>query len=97
MCFYRSRDLEFRQYFESEDDLVFCTDVAVLLLDMGVSEYHPGDWRLFLDSSMKSLKCVLLHNSGAFSAVPIGYSAKLKEDYKAIRFVLQSVQYEMHQ
>jgi len=29
---------------------------------MGVANYCPDDWRLFIDSSKLILKCVLLHN-----------------------------------
>ena len=56
---------------------------------MGVPEYVPGEWRLFIHSSKRSLKCVLLHNKKQkkYAAVPIGHSTKLKEEYERIKAV----------
>ena len=48
---------------------------------MGVPQYKPGEWRLFIDSSKQSLKCVLLHNASTYAGVPIGHSVTLKESY----------------
>ena len=48
-----------------DENLVYCTDVM--------------DWWLFVDSSRRSLKCVLLHNENqyAFSALsPINYDKR---------------------
>ena len=62
ISFYRNREEKLRKYFQSDGQLVYCTDVEGLLLAMGLSAYHSNDWRLFIDSSKRSLKCVLLHN-----------------------------------
>ena len=56
--------------------------------EMGVSRYKPQEWRFFIDSSERSLKCVLLHKRNKCASLPIGHSTKLKEDYN-IRSVLQ--------
>ena len=32
-----------------------------VLMKLGVTEYSPADWGLFIDSLKRSLKCVLLH------------------------------------
>ena len=85
---YRSRDREFVKYFDATTDFVFCKDVPGLLRRMGVPEYNADDWRLFIDSSTSSLKCVLLHNGNEWQPVPLGYSAQLKEDYDATKLVL---------
>ncbi|KAK3796603.1 hypothetical protein RRG08_057851 [Elysia crispata] len=47
---------------------------------MGAPRYDPTDWRLFIDSSKRSLKCVLLHIGNIFGALPIGHSVLLKEN-----------------
>ena len=39
-----------------------------------MSVNNPNDWQLFLDSSKRSLKRVLLHNGNVYRAVPIGHS-----------------------
>ena len=49
-----------------------------------LTEYFPHDWRLFIDSSKRSLKCVLLHNGNKLDSIPIAHSTKMKEDYNNI-------------
>ena len=42
---------------------------------MQVEKYEPSDWRLFIDSSNRSLMCVLLPNR---SNMPLAYSSQCK-------------------
>ncbi|KAI6661417.1 hypothetical protein LOD99_13289 [Oopsacas minuta] len=63
---------------------------------MGVLNYNPSDWRLFIDSSKRSLKCVLLHNGNIFGSIPIGYSVKLKEEYNNVKEILEIINYSAH-
>ncbi|KAI6649576.1 hypothetical protein LOD99_6742 [Oopsacas minuta] len=58
-----------------EDGFVYCHDVSPLVNALGCP-YVPNDWRLFIDSSKQSLKCVLLHNGNKFSSIPIGHSGQ---------------------
>ena len=64
---------------------------------MGLPEYTPDDWRLFIDSSKRSLKCVLLHNGNKYGSIPIGHSTTMKEEYETIALVLKKIKYEEHQ
>ena len=64
---------------------------------MKIPNYRPEDWRLFIDSSKRSLKCVLLHNGNRFASIPIAHSTKLKEEYDNIKTLLQRTCYEEHQ
>ena len=59
ITFYRIRDKEFLRFLEELSDPVFCTDIPGLLLKLDVSKYKPEEWRLFIDSSKRSLKYVL--------------------------------------
>lgn len=59
-------------------------------------QYEPKDWRLFIDSSKRSLKCVLLHNGNQFASVPIAHSTTLKEKYEAVKYVLEKIGYDQH-
>ncbi|KAI6653849.1 hypothetical protein LOD99_3351 [Oopsacas minuta] len=93
---YRYREQEFQQYFCEKNGLVFCPNVEGLLLAMGVPNYNPSDWRLFIDSSKRSLKCVLLHNGNIFGSIPIGYSVKLKEEYNNVKEILEIINYSAH-
>ena len=54
-------------------------------------QYESKDWRLFIDSSKQSLKCVLLHNGNQFASVPIAHSTTLK-----VKYVLEKIGYDQH-
>ena len=75
---------------------MYCADIAQLLLKFGVPQHEPKDWRLFIDSSKRSLKCVLLHNGNHFASVPIAHSTTLKEKYEAVKYVLEKIGYNQH-
>jgi len=83
-------------YFVKEDDFVFCKNIRGLLTAMGVPQYKPAEWCLFIDSSKQSLKCVLLHNVNTYAGVPIGHSVTLKESYSTVEIVLQKLCYNEH-
>jgi len=93
---YRNRHQEYLHFFSDVQDLVYCTDIAQLLRHLGVTQYKPEDWRLFIDSSKRSLKCVLLHNGNQFASVPLAHSTKLKEKYEAVKYVLEIIRYDQH-
>ena len=61
---------------------MYCTDIAPLLYKLGMSQYQPEDWRLFIDSSKRSLKYVLLHNDNRFASVHLAHLTTLKEKYE---------------
>ena len=96
VTFYRNREKDLLDFFKTEKDFVYCCDVAGLLSAMGAPQYDPSEWRLFIDSSKKSLKCVLLHNGNLFGAIPIGHSVQLKEKYENIKTVLDLLKYDEH-
>lgn len=89
--FYRSRHEPFLSFFATSDELIYCRDVSGLLYKLGIEEYKLEEWRLFVDSSKNSSKCVLLHNTNRYGSVPIGHSTILKETYEAIKFVLEKI------
>ena len=64
---------------------------------MEVPQYRAPEWRLFIDSSKRSLKYVLLHNGNRYAPLPIGHSTKLMEAYSNIKTVLQKLDYDSHQ
>ena len=75
-----------------EDELVFCDDINGLLNAMGC-EYEPDEWRLFIDISKRSLKCVLLHNGDEFASIPTGHSFQMKQSYNSMKQVLEKLKY----
>ena len=95
ISFFRNRHQEYLRFFSSVKDLVYCADIAQLLLKLEVPQYEPKDWRLFIDSSKQSLKCVLLHNGNQFASVPIAHSTT-QEKYEAVKYVLEKIGYDQH-
>ena len=86
----------FFPFLAKTNDLVYCNNIMGLLFKMKIPNYRPKDWRLFINSSKGSLKCVLLHNDNRFASLPIAHSTKLKEEYDNIKTVLQRICYEEH-
>ena len=62
---------------------------------MGIT-YADPDWRLFIDSSNKSLKTVLLYNGNRVSSIPVGYSISILENYNNMIVLLDSLNYNFH-
>ena len=68
--------------------MVYCQDISGLISPLGIV-YIPTEWRLFLDSSVKSLKAMLLHNGNKIGSVPVGsFSRKICDVLKLISVVL---------
>ena len=96
MTFYRNRDAEFLPYFKQYEEIVFCNDVEPLLMELGIDHYDANSWPLFIDSSKRILKCVLLHNTNEYASIPIGHSTTLKEKYEPVKQVLGCIKYYNH-
>lgn len=94
---YRHREREFRKYFTADQSkyLTYCNDVKGLINELGV-EYVPVEWRLFIDSSTKSLKAVLLNNGNKMASVPVGFSVMLTETYDNLKHLIEVLNYETH-
>ena len=79
-----------------EDDFVYCNNIQGLFLKTGFPEYNSDEWRLFIDSSKRSLKCVLLHNGNKPACVSIGYFVIVKEYYLRVKTVLHKLRHSEH-
>lgn len=93
---YRTREKSLLPFFSEEDDFVFCNNISGLMAAMGIQNYDSNDWRLFIDSSKRSLKCVLLHNGNKLGSLPIAHSTKVKEEYPTISLVMEKIKYTEH-
>jgi len=98
VSFYRNRDFEFRKYFvqDKKSSLVFCKDVEGLMNVFQPNSYKASDWRLFIDSSKRSIKAVLLHNTNVYAPIPIAHSTVMNEKYENMEILLQRIQYQKH-
>lgn len=92
---YRHCEQEFHKFFTSEAGLVYCGDVNGLVSHMGMT-YNATEWRLFIDSSKRSLNAVLLYNGNTVASLPIAHSVTLKETYENVKILLTSVKYDEH-
>ena len=79
-----------------EENLLFCDNIEGLITTMGRS-YIPSEWRLFTDSSKRSIKCVLLHNGNKFVFVLVGHSIQMKETYENMKTILDRIKYVEHE
>ena len=95
--YYSKREAKLLKFFSEEQGLIFCNDIKGLMFEMGIKNYVPLDWRLFIDSSKRSLKCVLLYNGNKHGSLPIGHSTKMREKQETIAFVLEKLSYYDHQ
>lgn len=89
--------MPFRQYFFSENGLVYCNNIEGLIGEFKSISYKAEDWRLFIDSSTRSLKAVLLHNGNIYAPLPVAHSTTLEENYKDLDFLLSKLQYSQHE
>ena len=96
VTFYRNREANFFPYFKQYEEIVVCNDVELLLMKLGVIHYEANSWRLFIDSSKRTLKCVLLHNTNEYASIPVGHSTTLKERYEPVKQVLECIKYNQH-
>ena len=94
---HRKRHLNFAYFFTLSEShsLCYCSDIFALFNELGI-DYKPSDWLLFIDSSVKSLKAVLLHNGNKFPSIPVGHSAHMKEEYRNVKALLDMINYTSH-
>ncbi|KYN09497.1 hypothetical protein ALC57_18384 [Trachymyrmex cornetzi] len=97
ITFYRNREQNFLKYFSEEDSIVYCSNIRGLINEIKSDIYIPEEWRLFIDSSKRSLKAILLHNGNKYASVPIAHSVKIQENYNSFKKVLQKIKYSEHQ
>jgi hypothetical protein len=91
----RKRHQRFSNFFSREGGLCFCNDVPGLFEAIGIT-CNPIEWRLFIDSSSRSLKAVLLHNGNQYPSLPVAHSVHLKEDYTSVKMLLSALKYNDH-
>ena len=75
--------------------LCYCTDIQGLFQEISIA-YSASDWRLFIDSSKRRLKAVLLHNGNVYPSIPIARSVQMKEDRESVKILLELIQHNDH-
>ena len=88
----RKRHQAFSSFFTKVEGLCYCKDVIGLFKAIGIP-FSVCEWRLFIDSSSKSLKAVLLHNGNTFPSLPLAHAVHMKEDYINVKTLLDKLKY----
>ena len=94
VAFYRQRSQNLISHFSTDGQLWYCFDVFALFQSIGMI-HDQTNWRLFIDSSKKNIKAVLLHNGNRYPSVPVAYSTTLKETYN-LQLIFDKLNYHSH-
>ena len=89
---FMNRNKDIASFLDRENKLCYCTKIPGFFTSLGLS-HNPSDWRLFINSSKRSLKGVLLHNGNKYSSIPIAHSVHLKESYDNMELLLEAIKY----
>ena len=87
---YRKRNIDLSTVFRVDGPLCYCYDITSLFEKLG-KNHIASEWRLFLDSSKRSLKAVLLHNGNIKPSAPIAHSLPIKEFYENIEILFDAI------
>ena len=93
-CRKRNRDLS--SALKVEGLLCYCNDIEELFRTLG-AVHIANEWRIFIDSSKRSLKAVLLHIRNNKTSIAIAHSAQLKESYDSFECLLNAIRYSDYQ
>ena len=96
VSYYRKRNWDLSSAFKVEGPLCYCHDIEELFQTLGIV-HIVNEWRLFIDSSKRSLKAVFLHIGNKKPSIPIAHSAQLKESYDCIEILLNAIHYSDYQ
>jgi len=90
--------MKFRRFFtkDEEHSLVYCTNIHGLMNELKPDCYDPKEWRLFIDSSVRSIIAILLHNTNVYAPIPVAHSTVMQEKYENMRILLEKIDYETH-
>jgi hypothetical protein len=89
---FRSHQKDFEQFFITQGELSACKNIEGLMAAMKII-YNLKEWQLFIDSSMHSLKLVLLHKGNILPSIPVAYAVHKKETYENMKEILSCMNY----
>ena len=96
VSYYRKRNWDLSLVFKVEGSLCYCHDIEELFQTLGIV-HIVNKWRLFIDSSKRSLKAVLLHIGNKKPSISIAHSSQVKESYDSIEILLNAIHYSDYQ
>ena len=93
---FRNWNKDLASFFDMKNKLCYYTNIPGLFTSLGLP-HNPSDWCLFIDSSKRSLKGVLLHNGNKYLSIPIAHSIHLKDSYDNMELLLKAIKYSEYQ
>ena len=93
---FRNRNKDLASFFDMENKLCYSTNIPGWFTSLGLP-HNPSDWRIFIDSSKRCLKGVLLHHGNKYPSIPIAHSVHLKESYDNMEIPLEAINYSEYQ
>ena len=91
----RKRHQGFSTFFSFTDGVCYCHSVTGLFEAIGIP-CNTSDWRFFIDSSSRSLKAILLHNTNQWPSIPLVHSVHMKETYENVKILLSALKYTQY-
>ena len=64
---------------KKEKQFVYGDNLSEAFGKLGILLYNPDEWQRFLDSSKRSIKCVLLNNKNRYESVLISHTSVFKK------------------
>jgi hypothetical protein len=93
---FHSCQKDFEQFFITQGELCACKNVRVMMAAMNI-RYILEEWRPSIDSSMHSLKTVLLHKGNVLPSIPVAYAIYKKETYENMKEIFSCGNYKTYQ
>lgn len=86
--------IEYLKFFERNEanTLAFCNNVCGLMQQLG-HQYQANDWRLFIDSSKRSLKAALLYRDKTKNPVTLAISSNTRANIESMKNILEKIKY----
>jgi hypothetical protein len=81
-----------KQFFIPQGKMRDCKNIKGLTAAMNI-RYYLEEWQLFIDSSMHSLRAVLLHKGNVLPSIPIACAVHKKETYDNRKEILSCMNY----
>ena len=82
---FRNQNKDMTSFFDMEIKFCYCINIPGLFTSFGLP-YNPSEWRLFIDSSKRSLESVLLHNGNKYPSILIAHSVHLKKFIETVKY-----------
>ena len=92
----RKRHYDFFRFFSLQDKLCYCHDVRGLFQAIGIP-CNTIDWRLFIDSSSRSLKALLLRNTNQCPSISLAHCVVIKETYQTVKALLDALNFAQYE